>query len=100
MPIEIPPDLLDQVSKGTASLFLGAGASSEAGFPVSRDFAKFLVDSSGGAYSEILKNESLDTVADVLYYDKNFGRHWVRQKVIEYIEINQKKDETPSKSCA
>ncbi|MCW4024539.1 MAG: SIR2 family protein [Candidatus Bathyarchaeota archaeon] len=96
MTIEIPPDLLEQISKGRASLFLGAGASCEAGFPGSNDIAKFLADATGAAHKEYLENQNLSTVADYLYLDKkNFGPQWVRQKIIEFIENHQRHVKRP-----
>ena len=67
MPIEIPPVLIEEISKGRGTLFLGAGASREADFPDSNTLAEYLASKAGNSYSSKLRGQALDTVADYLY---------------------------------
>ncbi|MBM3166651.1 MAG: hypothetical protein FJZ94_04310 [Chloroflexi bacterium] len=86
MAIEIQQTLIDEISKGRASLFLGAGASREANFPSTEDLAEHLSTKAGSSYSAILADQPLDAVAQHLYLQPGYGKHWVRQVIIEYFE--------------
>lgn len=83
--MEIPIPLLDDISKGRASIFLGAGASAEAGFPTAWELAQHLSSEarlSGG----VLEERPLDFVAQYLVGQPGYGKAWVRSKTIEYLE--------------
>jgi tetratricopeptide (TPR) repeat protein len=86
MPIEIPPVLIEDISKGRGTLFLGAGASREADFPDSNTLAEYLASKAGNSYSSKLRGQALDTVADYLYMEQGYGKQWVRQKIIGCFE--------------
>lgn len=83
MPIELPSILIEEISKGKGTLFLGAGASREADFPDSNTLAEYIASKAGNSFSSKLKGRGLDTVADYLYQESGYGKQWVRQKIIE-----------------
>lgn len=82
MAVDIPDTIIEEVSRGRASLFLGAGASKEAGFPGSSELANFLVDKAGSKLSKELKEKPLDFVAERLYSAEGYGKQWVRSQII------------------
>lgn len=86
MEIELPQALVDDVAKGRATLFLGAGASREADFPDSGMIAEFLVEKAGEKLKEMLNGQPLDMVADFLYSEPGYGQQWVRRKIIEFFD--------------
>ena len=90
MAIEIPSTLMEEISRGRASLFLGAGASREAGFFGTNELADYLVNRSGNPHSSILKGQTLDGVADYLYMEPGYGKQWVRQEIIKFFEEKHK----------
>jgi hypothetical protein len=83
MPIELPSILIEEISKGKGTLFLGAGASREADFSDSNTLAEYLAIKAGNSFSLKLKGQTLDTVADYLYQESGYGKQWVRQKIID-----------------
>lgn len=86
MAIEIPGTLMEEISRGRASLFLGAGASREAGFLGTNELADYLVKRSGNPYSSMLNGQTLDAVADYLYLEPGYGKQWIRQEIIKFFE--------------
>lgn len=84
--VDIPQPLVEAVSKGRATLFLGAGASKEAGFPSSEQIAAFLTEQAGAQNSKLLSGQKLDSVADYLYIEPGYGPQWVNEKIIRYFE--------------
>lgn len=86
MAIEIPGALMEEISRGRASLFLGAGASREAGFFGTNELADYLIKRAGNPYSSILNGHTLDAVADYLYLESGYGKQWIRQEIIKFFE--------------
>jgi hypothetical protein len=72
--VDIPETIIEEVSRGRASLFLGAGASKEAGFPGSSELANLLADKAGSKLSKELKEKPLDFVAERLYSAEGYGK--------------------------
>ncbi len=96
---EIPQSLIDELTKGRATLFLGAGASKEAGFPDSQEIASFLTEKAGGKLAWLLKGKSLDSVAAYLYLERGYGPSWVRQKIIDLFEQYHRNCKRPPSSA-
>jgi tetratricopeptide (TPR) repeat protein/NAD-dependent SIR2 family protein deacetylase len=95
MGLEIQLSLLDEIFKGRASLFLGAGASREAGFPDAQGLAEFLVEKAGTADATALAAQPLDAVAQRLYLKTGFGKPWVRKHVIDFFEEKHRNVKRP-----
>jgi hypothetical protein len=64
---KLPQSLIDEISNGRASLFLGAGASIEAKFPSSQELVKLLIDKSRESDLGQFHSAPLDTIAQHLY---------------------------------
>jgi len=86
---------VEEVSGRRASLFLGAGASREASFPSTEDLANYLAKRAGSSYWATLKNRPLDVVAQHLYMQPGYGKHWIRHEIIEYLEEQHRRVERP-----
>lgn len=82
--MEIPNPLISDVANGKATLFLGAGASREAGFPTAAELAVHLAKKAGEPHTTKLADQPLDAVAQYLYFERGFGEQWVRDEVISY----------------
>jgi len=95
MGIEIPQALLDEISKGRASLLLGAGASREANFPSAEELSNHLATKAGSSYSAILAAQPLDIVAQHLYSQPGYGKQWVRQQIIDLFESKHREANRP-----
>lgn len=95
MGLEIPQALVDEILRGRASLFLGAGASREADFPTSEDLSKHLATKAGSHHSEFLTDQPLDFVAQYLYLETGYGQEWVRRTLIEYFESKHRAAKRP-----
>lgn len=91
----IPKPLMDEISKGRATLFLGAGASCEANFPNSGELAQYLLTKAGDNLLKLLNNKDLSTIAEYLYTEPGFGREWVRNNIIKFLEDKQKTVKRP-----
>jgi len=94
MSIDIPAQLIVEIQKGRCSLFLGAGASREAGFPSTYELADYLANNAGEPLSSKLSGQPLSSVAEYFYQEDGFGKQWVRQRIIEYFDkpLSQKKE--------
>ena len=90
MGLQIPSELMEAISKGRVSLFLGAGASLEAGFPDTNKLAEYLAEKAGKRHSPLLSGQTLDMVADYLYAEPGYGKQWVREKIIDCFEKKHK----------
>lgn len=90
MGLQIPSELIEAISKGSVSLFLGAGASLEAAFPDTNKLAEYLAKKAGKRHSPLLSGQTLDTVADYLYVEPGYGKQWVREKIINCFEKKHK----------
>lgn len=95
MGIEINPALLDEVSRGRASLFLGAGASRQANFPSSDELGGYLASRAGSNHASRLAGQPLDYIVQDLYLQKGYGEPWVRREVIEYFEQKHREASRP-----
>lgn len=96
MAIEIPEPLIDEISKGRASLFLGAGSSVEAGFPDSQNLAVNLLKRVGDRLSNKLAGMDLSDIADYLYDEPGYGKGWVRAEIIRYfLDIQNRAIQSP-----
>ena len=60
----IPKPLIEDISQQKASLFLGAGASCEAGAFGFNDLISYLLDRAGEPYCTKLKEQDLSVIAD------------------------------------
>ena len=99
MSIEIPSVLLDEVSRGRASLFLGAGASREAHFPSADELGNYLASKAGPDHAKRLSGQALDFIVQDLYFQKGYGEGWVKREVIEYLEQKHREvNRPPSKA--
>jgi hypothetical protein len=97
--IEIPDPLIEEVSKGRVSLFLGAGASREAGFPSAQDLADALLTRAGENISNKLAGKDLSDIADYLYDEPGYGKGWMRDQIIDYfISIQENLLKSPCNS--
>lgn len=95
MTVDIPYAIIDEVSRGRGSLFLGAGASKEAGFPGSSELSNFLSDKAGSKLSKELKDKPLDFVAERLYSAEGYGKQWVRSQIISLFNQFHKTAKSP-----
>jgi hypothetical protein len=95
MAIEIPGTLMEEISKGRASLFLGAGASLEAGLIGTNELSDYLIKRAGNPQSSILNGQTLDAVADYLYMEPGYGKQWIRQELIKFFEEKHKTIKRP-----
>jgi len=91
----IPEPLFEDISKGRASLFLGAGASQEAKFPGGQELAAYLGREAGTAIASSLDGRPLDEVAQYLYLQSGFGPQWIRQKIIDLFETRLRAIQRP-----
>lgn len=87
----IPRPLHEAIGRGRASLFLGAGASLEAGFPSSQELANELARRAGSPHSETLNGAPLDEVAQFLYHRDGYGKAWVKKAIIEILHAHHSK---------
>lgn len=81
MTLQIPSPLLEDISRGRATLFLGSGASLEAGLPSSASLSNHLAERAGGAHTSMLAEQPLDSVAEYLYHQPGYGPQWVRDQI-------------------
>jgi len=95
----IPRPLIEEISKGRATLFLGAGASCEANFPGSDELAQYILIKSGEDIYQKLNGYDLSAIADYLYSEPGFGREWVRSQIITLFEDKHKCVERPPSSA-
>lgn len=95
MGIEINPALLDEVSRGRASLFLGAGASRQANFPSADELGEYLASRAGSNHATRLAGQPLDYIVQDLYLQKGYGEAWVKREVIEYFEQKHREASRP-----
>ena len=95
MKLNLPRPLVDAVANRRATLFLGAGASKEAGLPDSTDLAEYLKKSVGQKLYSVLRGYSLDQVAQYLYHQQAYGKQWVTEHIVTYIQQCQKRIGNP-----
>jgi tetratricopeptide (TPR) repeat protein len=95
MGFEIPQTLIDEITKGRASLLLGAGASREANFPSAEELSDHLATKAGASYSTILAGQPLDAVAQHLYFQPGYGKQWVRQQIIDLFDSKHREVKRP-----
>ena len=99
MTVEIQQSLVEDIARTRVSLFLGAGASCEAGLPSSQGLAQHLVERAGSSFAQVLDNQPLDVVSQYLYSQDGYGKQWVRQQIIEYFDKKHQQLKRPPSSA-
>lgn len=78
----IQRSLLDEITRGRASLVLGAGASCEADFPTAWELGNWLVKQAGEPHESKLLDQPLDIVTQYFQLQRGYGKEWVRKQII------------------